>query len=166
MLYRKTNILVSMTLSAAVLLVTGTASGAAIEVPVSGGQMTVGVLDPGTSWVDEEGITHVRGQILFLELTGDLEGFVIQILDFNIDFATGNGDLHGSALFVGTLNGVGAGELSGHFAGDVSGFFFSAESSAHGNFGGHKAHSHVTTTGLLGSGFATYTGTVLFPHGL
>lgn len=168
MLYRKTNFLVGMILTAAMLMVTGTASAQAEEVPVFGGQTTECVdnpiCDPGTSRTDEEGITHVRGQILFLELTGDLEGFVIQIIDFNIDFATGNGDLHGSALFVGTLKGV-EGVLAGHFDSDVSGFFFSAESSAHGTFGGAAAHSNLTTSGFFGTGVADYAGTVLFPHG-
>ena len=168
MLYRKTNFLVGMTLTVAVLLVTGTASGAATEVSVSGGQTTVctAVCDPGTSWVDEEGITHVRGQILRLELTGDLTGVIIQRIDFNLDFATGNGDLHGSAEFVGTLVGVpGVLALAGRFDGDISGFLFSAESIGLGTLGGAKAQSRLTTTGFFGSGVATYTGRVLFPQG-
>ncbi len=163
MLYRKTNILVSMTLSAAVLLVTGTASGAAIEMPVSGGQMTVGVIDPGTSWVDDEGITHVRGLILEVSFSGDIEGSAIQGLNYNID-AFGNGDLHGTAEFEGTIFGDEA-ALDGRFAGDISGGVFSADSIGHGTIGGARAHSRLTTTGVLGSGVATYDGTILFPHG-
>ena len=104
MLYRKTNVLVSMTLTAAMLLVTGTASGAATKVPVSGGQLTVGVIDPGTSWVDDAGITHVRGLILEVSFSGDIEGSAIQGLNYNID-PFGNGDLHGTAVFVGTIFG-------------------------------------------------------------
>ena len=61
MLYRKTNFLVGMTLTAAMLLVTGIASAKAEEVEVSGFQTTAGIIDPGTSWVDDEGILHVRG---------------------------------------------------------------------------------------------------------
>ena len=163
MLQRKTNILAGMTLTAALLLVTGTASGAATEVAVSGGQMTVGVLDPGTSWVDAEGITHVRGLILEVSFSGDLVGTVIQRLNYNID-PFGNGDLHGSAEFEGTLSGV-AGELAGRFAGDITGGVFSADSVGLGTIGGAKAQSRVTTTGVLGSGIATYTGTILFPQG-
>ena len=163
MLQRKTNILTSITLTAAVLLVTGLASGAATEVAVSGGQMTVAVIDPGRSWVDGEGITHVRGVILEVTFSGDLEGTVTQHLNYNIDPA-GNGDLHGSAEFEGTLSGV-AGELAGRFAGDISAGVFSADSVGLGTIGGAKAQSRVTTTGVLGSGVATYTGRILFPQG-
>ncbi len=162
MLFRKTNILVSMTLTAVVLLVTGTASGAATEVPASGGQLTVGVIDPGTSWVDEEGITHVRGLILEVSFSGDIQGSAIQGLNYNID-AFGNGDLHGTAEFVGTIFGDEA-ALEGRFAGDISGGVFSADSIGHGLIGGARAHSRLTTTGVLGSGVATYDGTVLFPR--
>lgn len=168
MLYRKTHFFMSMILTAVVLLVTGTASAQADEVAVAGGQFTVAVLDPGTSWVDEEGILHVRGLILSVLLVGSFEGLATQHLDYNLDLATGNGDLHGSAEFEGTLNGV-AGVLAGHFAGDITGTIdgplFSADSIAHGNFGGAQAHSRLTTTGILGSGVASYTGTVLFPQG-
>ncbi len=163
MLYRKTSILASITLIAAVLMVTGTASGAATEVAVSGGQMTVAVLDPGTTWVDEEGITHVRGLILKVSFSGDIEGSAIQGLNYNID-PFGNGDLHGTAEFEGTIFGDEA-MLAGRFAGDISGGVFSADSIGHGTIGGAKAHSRVTTTGVLGSGVATYDGTILFPRG-
>ena len=162
MLYRKTNILASMTLTLAVLMVTGAALGAATEVAVSGGQMTVGVLDPGISWIDEEGITHVRGLILRVSFSGDIEGIAIQHLDYNID-PFGNGDLHGSVEFEGTLFGVAA-ELTGRFAGDISAGVFSAESIGHGTVGGAQAQSRLTTTGVLGSGVATYAGTFLFPQ--
>ncbi len=162
MLYRKTNILVGMTLTAAMLLVTGTASARAIEVPVSGGQLTVGVIDPGASWVDDEGITHVRGLILEVSFSGDIEGSAIQVLNFNMD-PDGNGDLHGTAVFVGTIFSDEA-MLAGRFAGDISGGVFSADSIGHGTIGGARAHSRLTTTGVLGSGVATYDGTILFPH--
>lgn len=163
MLYRKTNILASMTLTVAVLMVTGAALGAATEVAVSGGQMTVGVLDPGISWIDEEGITHVRGLILCVSFSGDIDGDAIQALNYNMD-AFGNGDLHGTAVFVGTVFGDEA-ELEGRFAGDISGGVFSADSIGHGTVGGAQAQSRLTTTGVLGSGIATYTGTFLFPQG-
>ena len=163
MLYRKTNILVGLTLTAAVLMITATASAQATEVKVSGGQLTVGVIDPGTSWVDEDGTTHVRGVILRVSFSGDLVGIVIQHLNYNID-PFGNGDLHGSAEFKGTLSGV-AGELAGRFAGDISGGVFTVESIGRGTIGDAKAHSRVTTTGVLGSGKARYTGTIRFPQG-
>ncbi len=164
MLYRKTNILAGMTLTAAVLMVTAIAWAQATEVEVCGGQMTVGVIDPGKSWVDDEGITHVRGVILEVAFSGDLEGFVIQHLNYNID-PFGDGDLYGSAEFEGTLEGVGAGELAGRFAGDITGGVFSADSVGHGTLADNQAHSRVTTTGVLGSGVATYTGRILFPQG-
>ncbi len=163
MLYRKTNFLVGMTLTAVMLLVTGTALGAATQVPVSGGQMTVGVIDPGTSWVDDDGITHVRGLILEVSFTGDIEGSAIQGLNYNID-PFGNGDLHGTAVFTGTVFGDEA-ALDGRFAGDISGGVFSADSIGHGTIGGAKAQSRLTTTGVLGSGVATYAGSNLFPRG-
>ena len=163
MLQRKINILASITLTAAVLMGTGTASGAATELPVSGGQMTVGVLDPGTSWVDGEGITHVRGLILEVSFSGDIEGNAIQGLNYNID-PFGNGDLHGTAEFEGTIFGDDA-MLSGRFAGDISGGVFSADSIGHGTIAGARAQSRLTTTGVLGSGVATYDGTILFPQG-
>ncbi len=163
MLYRKTNFLVGMILTAAMLLVTGTASAQATEVPVSGGQMTVGVIDPGTSWVDDEGITHVRGLILEVSFTGDIQGSAIQGLNYNIDPA-GNGDLHGFAAFEGTILGDEA-MLAGRFAGDISGGVFSAESVGHGTIGGAQAHSRLITIGVLGSGVAEYAGTIHFPHG-
>lgn len=163
MLYRKTNFLVGMILTAAMLLATGIAWGAATEVPVSGGQMTVLVLDPGITWTDEEGITHVRGLILEVSFSGDIEGSAIQGLNYNID-PFGNGDLHGTAVFMGCIFGDEA-MLSGRFAGDISGGVFSADSIGHGTIGGAKAKSSLTTTGVLGSGVATYDGTILFPHG-
>ncbi len=126
--------------------------------------MTVGVIDPGTSWVDDEGVLHVRGVILEVAFSGDLEGSAIQHLDYNID-PFGNGDLHGSAEFEGTLSGVGAGELAGRFAGDITGGVFSADSVGHGTLADNQAQSRLTTTGVLGSGVATYDGTILFPRG-
>ena len=163
MFYRKTNLLMSMVLTAAMLLVTGIAWGAATVVDVSGEQFTVGIIDPGTIWVDDEGITHVRGLILEVSFTGDIQGSAIQGLNYNID-AFGNGDLHGTAVFVGTIFGDDA-SLGGRFAGDISGGVFSADSIGHGTIGGDQAHSRLTTTGVLGSGYATYEGTILFPHG-
>ena len=163
MLYRKTNFLVGMILTAAMLLVTGIALAAAIEVPVSGDQFTVGVTDPGTSWIDDDGITHVRDLILEVSFFGDIEGSAIQGLNYNID-VFGNGDLHGTAVFDGTIFGDEA-MLDGRFAGDISGGVFSADSIGHGLIGGARAHSRLTTTGVLGSGVATYAGTIQFPHG-
>ena len=162
-MYRKTNFLVGMALTAAMLMVPMNASAQATVVSVSGGQMTVGVLDPGTSWVDDDGVTHVRGLTLEVAFTGDIVGSAIQHLDYNID-PFGNGDLHGSVEFTGTLFGVAA-ELGGRFAGDISGGVFMAESIGHGTVGGAQAQSRLTTTGVLGSGVATYTGTFSFPHG-
>ena len=163
MLYRKTNFLMGMTLIAAILLVTGIALAAATEVPVSGGQVTVGVLDPGTSWVDDDGITHVRDLILEVSFSGDIQGSAIQGLNYNID-PFGNGDLHGTAVFMGTIFGDEA-MLSGRFAGDISAGVVSADSIGHGTIGGAQAQSRLTTTGVLGSGVATYAGTILFPQG-
>ncbi len=163
MLYRKTNFLVGMTLTAVMLLVTATVSAQATEVPVSGGQLTVGVIDPGTSWVDDDGITHVRGVILEVSFSGDIVGSAIQSLNYNID-PFGNGDLYGTAVFVGTILGDGA-MLAGRFAGDINGGVFSADSIGHGFIGGARAHSRLTTTGILGSGVATYAGTVHSPQG-
>lgn len=164
MLQRKTNFLMGMILTAAMLLVTGIALAAqATEVPASGGQVTVGVLDPGTSWVDDEGITHVRDLILEVSFSGDIQGSAIQGLNYNID-PFGNGDLHGTAVFVGTIFGDEA-MLDGRFAGDISGGVFSADSIGHGTIGGALAHSRLTTIGVLGSGVADYAGTILFPQG-
>ncbi len=163
MFNRTTTFLVGMALAVAMLTVPATASAQATEVSVSGGQTTVGVIDPGREWVDTEGITHVRGLVLRVAFTGDLEGEVIQNLSYNMD-PFGNGDLHGSADFTGTLFGV-AGALSGRFAGDISGGVFTVESVGAGTIGGAKAHSRVTTTGVLGSGVATYDGTIRFPQG-
>ncbi len=177
MLYRKTNFLVGMTLIAAMLMVTGTASAQAEEVEVSGGQTSEDIF-AGISWIDEDGILHVRGRIICVELTGNLRGEAIQILDFNLNLATLEGDLHGSALFTGELFDdddvlIGAVELAGRFAGDImrvgdDPFFplFSVESIAHGTVDGAQTHSRLTTTGILGSQVATYAGTLLFPHGL
>jgi hypothetical protein len=163
MLHRKTNFLVSMTLTAAMLLVPGTALGAATVVEVSGEQFTVGILDPGTEWTDDEGITHVRGLILDVSFTGDIAGSVTQVLNYNMD-ASGNGDLYGSAEFEGTVFGEEA-VLTGRFSGDISGGVYSGDSIGHGTIGGALAHSRLTTTGVLGSGYGTYTGTIQFPHG-
>ena len=163
MLYRKMNFLVGMIVTAAMLLVTATASAQATEAPVSGGQLTVGVIDPGTTWVDEEGITHVRDLILEVSFSGDIEGSAIQSLNYNID-PFGNGDLHGTAVFVGTIFGDAA-MLAGRFAGGIGGGVFLADSVGHGTIGGARAHSRLTTTGILGSGVATYAGIVHFPHG-
>ncbi len=163
MLYRKMNFLVGMTLIAAMLLVTGIAWGAATVVEVSGEQFTVGIIDPGTEWTDDEGITHVRGLILEVSFTGDIVGTVIQGLNYNMD-AFGNGDLHGTADFVGTVFGEEA-VLTGRFSGDISGGVYSGDSIGHGTIGGARAHSRLTTIGVLGSGFGIYTGTIQFPHG-
>lgn len=163
MLQRKTNILKSITLAATVLLVTGIASGAASEEPVSGGQTTVAVIDPGTAWVDDQGVTHVRNLILEVSFSGDIEGSAIQGLNYNMD-PYGNGDLHGTAVFEGDIFGDEA-MLSGRFAGDISGGVFSADSIGHGTIGGARAQSRLTTTGVLGSGVASYSGRILFPQG-
>ena len=163
MLYRKTTFLVGMALTAAMLMITATASAQPTEVTVSGGQTSVDVA-PGRVWFTGV-ILHVRGRIISVTLTGDIAGTATQILDFNINTVTSEGDLRGSVEFTGTLVGVGAGELRGTFAGDISAGVFSVESFGHGTFGGNVAHSRVTTTGVFGSAIATYDGTVRFPNG-
>ncbi len=132
-------------------------------VEVSGEQFNVGIIDPGTSWVDDEGVTHVRGLILEVAFLGDIVGTVIQGLNYNMD-PFGDGDLHGSAEFEGTVFGEEA-VLTGRFSGDISGGVYSGDSIGHGTIGGDRAHSRLTTTGVLGSGYGTYTGTILFPRG-
>lgn len=97
------------------------------------------IVDPGTVWVDEDGVLHIRGQVFSgAPITGDLVGFdTHNVFNLDLDLATGNGKAYGtfhdevtwvdrniSGVFAGTyVARIESGLLSGTYKGEGSGGF-------------------------------------------
>ena len=135
--------------------------------PVSGAAHFV-VTDEGTTWLDEDGITHTRDAIMewdFLEGESDLVGTGWGIYNMNIDMATGDGDTQGFHYL-----DLSFGELDGSFAGHadciITTFVLVGDYVAHGDGGFAGMHLRMAVTFLMGGDAVyEYDGILHDPHG-
>jgi len=124
---------------------------------------------PGISWVDEDGILHVRNQITEQKVQGDIVGDQVVTISLNVNLGTGEGDLHGSfeltnatAVRLG-LTGSFEGRFDGLIVGGSSIFSVNGPRGS-GDFDGMK----MRVTGQNPAGSAdptTYSGQILSPKG-
>jgi hypothetical protein len=151
---------------AALLVAPGVTWAQASTEPVAGMLHDVDIVDPGTSFVDEDGILHIRNQITEQVVDGGLMGSQVVTISVNINPATGSGDIHGSyelsarAVELG-LTGSFEGRFDGMIVGGVS-FFSVTGPRGSGGFDGMKMM--VTGQGV-GPGVSIYSGQILSPHG-
>jgi len=147
------------------------ASAQAARVPVAGFAVVTEVVDPGTVFVSEEGIVHVRNQVNRSQFFGDLEGEQLTTGNLELDPVTGAGRTHGVVSFVGTHVPSGTqGTFFGSFAGDIArdfsvpcGIVFQVRGTAEGGegFDGMKRSLDAVNA----CGFLTYEGEILDPSG-
>lgn len=153
------------------MVVTGVVWAQSIEIPVAGTQITLGFLDPGKEWIDDEGILHIQGNVSTTELVGEdhngipINGTLIHVVSMNVDLATGSGDWHGTSMVEETY-----GEMSGTYEGTtratLTNFIWEGEfnfSRGGGDFAGW--HTRGTWTSVMNSGYVTWEGIIHLPQG-
>ena len=148
---------------AVLLAAPGVAWAQAIKTPVAGIIFNVANIDPGETFVDEDGIVHMRGVVTEQQVVGDLVGVQIITFDANFDPITGDGDVHGSLEFTGTALGL-TGTFEGKFDGPLVGgvFFFSIIGHGSGDFDGMK---EMLTGQTIAPDIFSYAGRILSPQG-
>lgn len=113
---------------------------------------------PARAWVDAEGVSHTRGQVLTGTVAGGISGTVNVLDNSNID-VTGTGDDFGS-FEIATFNGGWEGRYSGTFSGGVLTGGFVGQGT--GAMDGMKIMGSFVTTG---PGVFVLQGMILNPHG-
>ena len=162
---------VGAALFVSMMFITSAVWAQSIEIPISGTQELMSI-DPGVQWVDDEGILHIRGRVTTRYLVGEdaygisITGMGIVEENFNIDQATGVGEVNGSAHYdynygdlVGSLEGV----LTGT---STTGIVWEGEYSlphGGGDFAGWKGRG--TWMVLTGSTISTWEGIWHIPQG-
>lgn len=113
---------------------------------------------PERSWVDDDGVQHLRGAPSIQSVTGGITGTLSVVNNVNID-PTGDGDLFGSFVIT-TAEGVWEGRFSGTFTAGVGSGEFVGQGS--GAFEGMKI---MGTFSGVAPGVAVLDGIILSPHG-
>ena len=114
-------------------------------------------------WLDDDFIGHLRGYRSDEIITGgNLEGVIHVVIDQNVNILTGEGDMHGSIVYVGA-----SGTVEGRFDGTTIGvgepfLYFDGYWVLHGTgeCEGQKMHIHN-----YGTFPQTCEGYILDPHG-
>ncbi len=150
------------------LLVPGIASAQALKTPIEG-SWTNGLLlgEPEREWVDEDRITHVRGQRYRVFHIGDIVGRENGVFDFDSDPDAGTRFEHGTSSFGGQILGVPASSTA-HWTVECTrpegGVFTCTEEDVWHIEDGRLFKLSAT---YVGGGFPTpYTGILLDPPGL
>ena len=151
-------------------LMTGSPLAQTIFIPMSGEDVTT-ITDPGVQWIDDEGITHMRGVMYTAVTTGqDIDGIPINSVGYyeaniNLDMETGDGDLTAWGSNVGTYGDI-AGSFRVRFAATLTGFL------ADGTFIGPRGYDGFegwkmrgTWTGIFGVPPNYYEGEYQIPGG-
>lgn len=167
---RKTLSRLVATLTVSLALAAGTGWAQTIEIPISGME-TLTTIDPGDTFVDADGITHIRGLIQISQIVGqDADGVPVTGVaeythNINIDMATGDGNVNtkiSTELFYG--------DLAGHWRGmchiTTTGFVHLGSfvySRGTDDFAGW--HMRGTVTGVFGALVNTWEGHFQIPGG-
>jgi hypothetical protein len=156
------------------LLVPGITSAQALKTPIEGSSANCSNLgEPEREWVDEDGITHVRGQRGRCDWSGDLQGRFPSggerfVANWDWDLADGPYFEHGTDSFSGRLFGKVV-EATGHYTFECIGPFQMATCIVEAVW--HLEDGRLvkfTMNWVEGDGDPTfpYTGIVLDPPGL
>ena len=137
--------------------------------PISGDMTFLSDMDSGKEWVDDEGITHIRGRTMdWAFVAGSLLGYGSGIYNADID-EFGNGVTQGFHFFDVEFQGEPYDGVSGTFEGHAEGTFtnlwLAAEFVGHGDGGFAGMHFQLAVTLFYGSGVAVYEGILHNPHG-
>ncbi len=115
---------------------------------------------PARLWVDEDGVTHVRGLLLTGTISGDISGTTNVLANSNVDLM-GNGDGFGSFNITTAQGG-----WQGHYSGTLTNGVFAGDFAGQGT-GSLQGMKILGTFAQTGPYSMTYDlrGTVLNPHG-
>ena len=133
----------------------------------AGGEWSYVWADPGTQWIDEDGILHVRDGILAWTFVGgdfEIVGDTYSILNMNLDLATGNGDGQSHGHLEVSFDGL-VGIFEGHDNGSWTGWTYAGEFIYHGSgdFAGMKYRGDSVI--VHGSGMMSFAGIIHDPQG-
>lgn len=138
------------------MLLTGSALGKAVFIPVSG-EDAVTVTSPGESWIDDDGITHIRGLTATTITSGtDDNGVAISgagnyQANVNLNYATGDGDMSVWGTMTMTYGDL-VGSWRTRFVSTVTGFVHDGTFNCPRGFGDLSGwHFRGTWTGIYGS---------------
>ena len=113
---------VSLAAMAGLLLVSGVAWANPNKELVSGQVVSFRVTEPGKFWIDDDGVRHRRNQLVRARIEGDIDGHFFAVENTNWDPSTGDGDNHGSFVFIGYVGeGLDLVTATGRHAGVASG---------------------------------------------
>ncbi len=154
---RRTSLLVAATLMLAAFVPASMASATTTRISAAGIETCddANPIDPGTAWVDEDGVLQVRGLTLACLAEGSegetefLAGDEVVVVNFNQDLATGEGTLWGTWTsyldFYGGEAGF-AGTWNGHWDSSApSGWLGKAVGKGFGELGGWQARFDLRT---------------------
>jgi hypothetical protein len=146
-----------------VFLAAGINVHAASETPIAFVASIVPAGPPGTFFIDEDGVTHIRNFPFVGSLSGDLNGVTSVLFNANID-AFGNGDSFGSSSDV-TAEGTWECRFSGVFT-----FGIHSGSTTCIGTGGNSlrytaTYAQTSPPGAPPPFVAAFSGTLLDPHG-
>ena len=140
--------LIGVLLTLSVLLVVLVIPAAAAEKTVyQCNETTVGVLDPGTAFLSDGGILHIRGMVMLLRDEADtplMTGNNTIVLNANWDAAE-NGPMWGTAHFETDEGGVWEGTWAGQIT--AQGAWENASMTGYGKYAGMKARWNKTVSG-------------------
>ena len=162
----KIKILAGTALLLAAMLVAGIVWAKATKAAISGTYTSMIVGEPERSWIDEEGILHVRRMPTLTTFTsGDLVGTVNGIANYNLTWPSGTGD--GSAFWVMNVSWQGlSGTFEGRFTADIVEHWAEAEAILHGTAGDFVGMKMLLSVEGGSYGFPLeFDGVILDPHG-
>jgi len=142
----------------------------ATKTAVSGTYSSIIVGEPERSWIDDEGILHLRRMPTLITFpapgyTGDLVGTATGISNFNLTWPSGTGD--GTSFWTLNVSWRGlSGTFEGRFTADIIEHWAEAEAILHGTAGDFVGMKMLLN--IHGGGFETpleFEGIVLDPHG-
>jgi len=113
---------VSLASMAGLLLVSGVAWANPNKEPVWGEVVAFSAGESGKFWIDDDGVRHHRNRLVTIRIEGGIEGRLLVVENTNWDPSTGDGDNHGSFVFIGYVGeGLDLVTATGRHAGVASG---------------------------------------------
>ena len=148
----------------AVLALAGAVVAKASKTPVESSIVGADLIYLGDGFVDDDGILHVRGQLLKEYVVGDLEGILYVDADFDVEPLTWTGDMRGKLRFVGTWGDL-EGTFEGRFSGTWDNRYFDGQWELKGTAGDFVGKQLKVDNYGPGTGPQVVEGIVLDPHG-
>jgi len=143
-------------LAIGILLVAGTSLAQTRFVPMNGQDATT-IIDPGVSWTDDDGVTHIRGMKATSVLTGDdVDGIPITgagdyTVDVDLNYTTGDGEMVAAGMLAMSYGDL-VGSWKIRFTTTITGFIHDGIFKAPRGFGDFRRwHLRGTWTGTYSS---------------